>query len=72
MTDADNTPHHATTSGDGSAHAGSAHGVAPSGGPIREEDRAPMGLTIRVFIYLVGVHFIAAFLFLLFYLAGAK
>ncbi|ADI06050.1 hypothetical protein SBI_02929 [Streptomyces bingchenggensis BCW-1] len=67
MTDADNTPHHATTSGDGSAH-----GAAPSGGPIREEDRAPMGLTIRVFIYLVGVHFIAAFLFLLFYLAGAK
>ncbi|MGO4420091.1 DUF6126 family protein [Streptomyces sp. MCAF7] len=39
---------------------------------MREEDRAPMGLTIRVFIYLVGVHFIAAFLFLLFYLAGAK
>ncbi|WP_432038030.1 DUF6126 family protein [Streptomyces cucumeris] len=37
-----------------------------------EEDRAPMTFTVRVFIYLVGVHFIAGFLFLLFYLAGAK
>ncbi|SCF78442.1 hypothetical protein GA0115260_1024313 [Streptomyces sp. MnatMP-M27] len=38
----------------------------------REEDRAPMTFTVRVFIYLVGVHFIAGFLFLLFYVAGAK
>lgn len=37
-----------------------------------EEDRAPMTFTVRVFIYLVGVHFIAGFLFLLFYVAGAK
>ncbi|CDR05727.1 hypothetical protein GCM10022420_049430 [Streptomyces iranensis] len=37
-----------------------------------EEDRAPMSFTVRVFIYLVGVHFIAAFLFFLFYVAGAK
>ncbi|WP_262699462.1 MULTISPECIES: DUF6126 family protein [Streptomyces] len=37
-----------------------------------EEDRAPMTFTVRVFIYLVGVHFIAAFLFFLFYVAGAK
>ncbi|NEW76828.1 DUF6126 family protein [Streptomyces rhizosphaericus] len=44
--------------------------------PVRtgpnEEDRAPMSFTVRVFIYLVGVHFIAAFLFFLFYVAGAK
>ncbi|MFF4406109.1 DUF6126 family protein [Streptomyces sp. NPDC002536] len=37
-----------------------------------EEDRAPMGMTIRVFIYLVAVHFIVAFFFLIFWLAGAK
>ncbi|MEU8826685.1 DUF6126 family protein [Streptomyces sp. NPDC048636] len=43
----------------------------PAKGPD-EEDRAPMTLTVRVFVYLVGVHFIAGFLFLLFYLAGAK
>ncbi|MFF7729443.1 DUF6126 family protein [Streptomyces sp. NPDC008001] len=29
-----------------------------------------MGMTVRVIIYLVAVHFFAAFLFLLFYLAG--
>ncbi|MFD8996582.1 DUF6126 family protein [Streptomyces sp. L500] len=39
---------------------------------FREEDRAPMGMTFRVFIYLVAVHFIVAFFFLLFYLGGAK
>ncbi|MGY0057445.1 DUF6126 family protein [Streptomyces sp. LZ34] len=65
MTDADNTLGPATTGG-------AAHGAAPNGEAVQEEDRAPMGLSIRVFIYLVGVHFIAAFLFLLFYLAGAK
>lgn len=48
------------------------HGTAQSGKAVREEDRAPMGFSIRVFIYLVGVHFIAGFLFLLFYLGGAK
>lgn len=37
---------------------------------MNEEDRAPMGMTVRVIIYLVAVHFFAAFLFLLFYLAG--
>ncbi|GHG46804.1 DUF6126 family protein [Streptomyces griseocarneus] len=37
-----------------------------------EEDRAPMGMTVRVFIYLVAVHFIVAFFFLLFYLGGAR
>ncbi|GHF38253.1 MULTISPECIES: DUF6126 family protein [Streptomyces] len=37
-----------------------------------EEDRAPMGMTVRVFIYLVAVHFIVAFFFLIFWLAGAK
>ncbi|GGR29241.1 DUF6126 family protein [Streptomyces netropsis] len=37
-----------------------------------EEDRAPMGMTIRVFIYLVAVHFIVAFFFLIFWLAGAE
>ncbi|WP_253209379.1 DUF6126 family protein [Streptomyces niphimycinicus] len=50
----------------------------PTDPPVRartgpnEEDRAPMSFTVRVFIYLVGVHFIAAFLFFLFYVAGAK
>ncbi|MFI1972261.1 DUF6126 family protein [Streptomyces cinnamoneus] len=39
---------------------------------VVEEDRAPMGMTVRVFIYLVAVHFIAAFFFLIFYLAGAE
>ncbi|MDT0452214.1 DUF6126 family protein [Streptomyces hesseae] len=39
---------------------------------FHEEDRAPMGMTFRVFIYLVAVHFIVAFFFLLFYLGGAK
>ncbi|MBL1100744.1 DUF6126 family protein [Streptomyces coffeae] len=48
-----------------------AMGAHPAKG-ANEEDRAPMTFTVRVFIYLVGVHFIAAFLFLLFYLAGAK
>ncbi|MBT2385107.1 DUF6126 family protein [Streptomyces sp. ISL-11] len=43
-----------------------------SGKPMNEEDRAPMGMTVRVVIYLVAVHFFAGFLFLLFYLAGAK
>lgn len=77
MTDSDNTLSRTTANGTTAGGTttggdGSAHGAAPRGGIVREEDRAPMGLTIRVFIYLVGVHFIAAFLFLLFYLAGAK
>lgn len=67
MTDADNTL--GTTPGTGAAQNS---GTAPAGKVVREEDRAPMGFTVRVFIYLVGVHFIAGFLFLLFYLAGAK
>ncbi|QKV91941.1 hypothetical protein HUT19_09460 [Streptomyces sp. NA02950] len=46
-------------------------GARPAEG-ANEEDRAPKTLTVRVFVYLVGVHFIAAFLFLLFHLAGAK
>lgn len=37
---------------------------------FQEEDRAPMGMAVRVAIYLVAVHFIAAFFFLLFYLGG--
>ncbi|MBI0296697.1 hypothetical protein JBE04_20095 [Streptomyces sp. PRKS01-29] len=45
--------------------------TGPNTGP-NEEDRAPMTFTVRVFVYLVGVHFIAAFLFFLFYVAGAK
>lgn len=52
-------------------HDGSATDT-PAPKVMNEEDRAPMSLTVRVFIYLVGVHFIAAFLFLLFYLGGAK
>ncbi|MEU5611573.1 DUF6126 family protein [Streptomyces sparsogenes] len=60
MTDADSTP------------ATGATGNAARGEPLQEEDRAPMAFSVRVFIYLVGVHFIAAFLFLLFYLGGAK
>ncbi|WP_116214532.1 DUF6126 family protein [Streptomyces olivoreticuli] len=50
--------------------------AAPAAEPVvkkvNEQDRAPMSVTIRIFIYLVAVHFFAAFLFLLFYLAGAK
>ncbi|MFC0599165.1 DUF6126 family protein [Streptomyces palmae] len=37
-----------------------------------EEEKAPGGVIFRVFIYLVGVHVIAAFFFLIFYLGGAK
>ncbi|MFC5147085.1 MULTISPECIES: DUF6126 family protein [Streptomyces] len=43
---------------------------AHTGKRMDEEDRAPMGMTVRVVIYLVAVHFFAAFLFLLFFLAG--
>ncbi|MGK5544382.1 DUF6126 family protein [Streptomyces sp. URMC 127] len=43
---------------------------AQAGKRMDEEDRAPMGMTVRVIIYLVAVHFFAAFLFLLFFLAG--
>ncbi|MGW5446620.1 DUF6126 family protein [Streptomyces asiaticus] len=50
-------------------HAPTASGTPARTGP-NEEDRAPMSFTVRVFIYLVGVHFIAAFLFFLFYVAG--
>ncbi|GAA0447323.1 DUF6126 family protein [Streptomyces stramineus] len=44
--------------------------AVPGRTPMNEEDRAPMGMTVRVIIYLVAVHFFAAFLFMLFYLAG--
>ncbi|MEU2873798.1 DUF6126 family protein [Streptomyces olivoreticuli] len=50
--------------------------AAPAAEPVvkkvNEQDRAPISVTIRIFIYLVAVHFFAGFLFLLFYLAGAK
>lgn len=82
MTDADKalgatpgeTEHGTTQSGETVQTGGTAQsaGTAQSGKAVREEDRAPMGFSIRVFIYLVGVHFIAGFLFLLFYLGGAK
>ncbi|GGX62754.1 hypothetical protein GCM10010324_04360 [Streptomyces hiroshimensis] len=53
------------------ANAGTdANANADTGKRMDEEDRAPMGMTVRVVIYLVAVHFFAAFLFLLFYLAG--
>ncbi|MFH8366785.1 DUF6126 family protein [Streptomyces sp. NPDC018031] len=39
---------------------------------VNEEDRTPWAIAFRIFVYLVGVHVIAAFLFLLFYLGGAK
>ncbi|MGK5730370.1 DUF6126 family protein [Streptomyces sp. URMC 124] len=59
---------------DASAHTGEATDglvpAAPAHKPMDEEDRAPMGMTVRVVIYLVAVHFFAAFLFLLFFLAG--
>ncbi|WP_157868479.1 DUF6126 family protein [Streptomyces caatingaensis] len=32
------------------------------------EDRTPRGIAFRAFVYLVAVHFISAFFFLLFYL----
>ncbi|GAA2929784.1 hypothetical protein GCM10020221_27020 [Streptomyces thioluteus] len=34
------------------------------------EDRTPRGIVFRAFVYLVAVHFIAGFFFLLFYLGG--
>ncbi|MFI1796476.1 DUF6126 family protein [Streptomyces sp. NPDC020379] len=46
--------------------------TASAGKKVNEQDRAPIAITIRIFIYLVAVHFFAGFLFLLFYLAGAK
>ncbi|MFE7119809.1 DUF6126 family protein [Streptomyces sp. NPDC057654] len=46
--------------------------VQPPAEKMVEEDRAPMAFTIRVFIYLVAVHFIVGFFFLIFYLAGAR
>lgn len=46
--------------------------AAPGAKKVNEQDRAPIAITIRIFIYLVAVHFFAGFLFLLFYLAGAK
>jgi hypothetical protein len=36
------------------------------------ERNAPIGFKVRVVIYLVGVHFFAGFLFLVFHLAGAQ
>jgi hypothetical protein len=35
-------------------------------------EKAPMGFKIRAFVYMVGVHVIAGFFFLIFQLAGAK
>ncbi|MFI0738918.1 DUF6126 family protein [Streptomyces sp. NPDC021100] len=58
----------------GTAPAASPEPAAPAApaAPVKEaaqvEDRAPMGMAVRVFIYLVAVHFISAFFFLLFYL----
>lgn len=40
--------------------------------PDNSSGKAPMGFKVRTFIYLVGVHVIAAFFFLIFHLAGAK
>ncbi|MEV6674403.1 DUF6126 family protein [Streptomyces sp. NPDC051162] len=55
------------------ASAASAASAAPTAKKkVNEQDRAPIAITIRIFIYLVAVHFFAGFLFLLFYLAGAK
>ncbi|GAA0389757.1 DUF6126 family protein [Streptomyces luteireticuli] len=34
------------------------------------EDRTPRGIVFRAFVYLVAVHFVAGFFFLLFYLGG--
>lgn len=38
----------------------------------REQDRAPIPVSVRVFIYVVGVHVFAGFLYLLFYLGASK
>ncbi|GAA2474946.1 hypothetical protein GCM10010406_08820 [Streptomyces thermolineatus] len=48
---------------------------ARPGRPARASDeqyKAPMGMTVRVFIYLVAVHFIVFFFFAIFYLLGAQ
>jgi hypothetical protein len=44
----------------------------PPARPPAGYTKAPLGLKIRVFIYLVAVHGIVAFFFLIFQLAGAK
>ncbi|MFJ5087945.1 DUF6126 family protein [Streptomyces sp. NPDC088674] len=46
---------------------------APEDSPIRRfvEDKIPTGLWVRVFVYVVAAHGVAAFLYLLFVL-GAK
>ncbi|WFB06824.1 DUF6126 family protein [Streptomyces sp. LX-29] len=51
------------------ANGSAANGAGKAG---TEEDRAPMSFAVRIFVYFVGVHIIAAFLFGLFYLGGAK
>ncbi|WP_055549342.1 DUF6126 family protein [Streptomyces sp. NBRC 110028] len=38
----------------------------------REQDRAPIPVAVRVFIYVIGVHVFAGFLYLLFYLGASK
>lgn len=41
-------------------------------GAERGDGRFPRGLALRLFVYLVGGHFIAGFLFLLFEVGGGK
>jgi hypothetical protein len=40
--------------------------------PTAREQNAPMGLKVRLFIYLVGVHVIVGFFFLLFAVAAHR
>lgn len=51
-------------------HPDPARGAPPR--TTREQDRAPIPVTVRVFIYVVGVHVFAGFLYLLFYLGASK
>jgi hypothetical protein len=44
------------------------HRPVPTGG----EQNAPMGLKVRLFVYLVGVHVIVGFFFLLFAVAAHR
>jgi hypothetical protein len=45
---------------------------SPVVGHSDEGTKAPLGLTVRVLIYLVAVHAIVGFFVWIFYLAGAK
>ncbi|MEE1940214.1 DUF6126 family protein [Streptomyces sp. TRM 70361] len=40
--------------------------------PMNEERKFPRGLAVRLFVYLIAGHLVAAFLYLLFELGGGQ